>query len=99
MASLSDIQQLTSPDRKKAADPEWHQIFLRGIGCNWLVCLACFLGVQAKDLSSKVVGLWLPIFAFVSLGLDHAIANMFFIPLGIWLRTPNLSVGLCIWKG
>lgn len=76
-----------------------HQIFLRGIGCNWLVCLSCYLGLQAKDFQSKIIGMWCPIFTFVSLGLDHVIANMFFIPLGIWLHTPGLSVGLYIWKG
>lgn len=84
---------------KKQIAPQMHQIFLRAIGCNWLVCLAVFLGVQAKDLASKVIGMWWPIFAFVSLGLDHVVANMFFIPMGIWLRTPGLSVGLYIWKG
>ncbi|KAK0749079.1 Formate/nitrite transporter-domain-containing protein [Schizothecium vesticola] len=79
--------------------PQWHQIFLRAIGCNWLVCLALYLGVQAKDLASKVIGMWFPIFCFVILGLDHVVANMFFIPLGIFLHTPGLDVGLYIWKG
>ena len=84
---------------KKQVTPQMHQIFLRAIGCNWLVCLAVFLGVQAKDLASKVIGMWWPIMAFVSLGLDHVVANMFFIPLGIWAHTPQLSAGLYIWKG
>ncbi|KAM5359615.1 hypothetical protein ACJZ2D_014336 [Fusarium nematophilum] len=84
---------------KKQITPQMHQIFLRAIGCNWLVCLAVFLGTQAKDLSSKIIGMWWPIFAFVSLGLDHVVANMFFMPMGIWLHTPGLSVGLYIWKG
>lgn len=79
--------------------PQWHQIFLRAIGCNWLVCLALYLGVQAKDLASKVVGMWFPIFCFVILGLDHVVANMFFIPLGIFLHTPGLNVKLYVWKG
>ncbi|KAL6407359.1 hypothetical protein AUP68_10190 [Ilyonectria robusta] len=84
---------------KKQLVPAMHQIFIRAIGCNWLVCLACFLGTQARDLGSKVIGMWLPIFAFVALGFDHVVANMFFIPLGIWLGTPDLTVGLYIWKG
>lgn len=79
--------------------PRWHQIFLRAIGCNWLVCLALYLGVQAKDLASKVIGMWFPIFCFVILGLDHVVANMFFIPLGIFLHTPGLDVKLYVWKG
>ncbi|GFF63363.1 hypothetical protein CNMCM6936_001651 [Aspergillus lentulus] len=84
---------------KKQLTPDFHHIFLRGIGCNWLVCLACFLGVQGRDLASKVVGVWFPTFAFVSLGFDHVVANMTFIPMAIWLGAPKITVGLYIWKG
>ena len=35
---------------------------------------------------------------FVALGLDHVIANMFFIPIGIWNGAPGITVGLYIWK-
>lgn len=79
--------------------PEWHQIFLRGIGCNWLVCLSAFMAMQAKGLGSKVVGMWFPIFGFVALGLDHVVANMSLVPMGIFLGTPGLTTGLYIWKG
>ncbi|KAJ5974701.1 hypothetical protein N7481_011911 [Penicillium waksmanii] len=84
---------------KKQLTPDFRVIFLRGIGCNWLVCLGCFFGIQGRDLASKIIGIWFPIFAFVSLGFDHVVANMTFIPLGIWEGTPDLSVGLYIWKG
>ncbi|KAK0632749.1 Formate/nitrite transporter-domain-containing protein [Immersiella caudata] len=83
----------------KQLDPQWHQIFIRAIGCNWLVCLGIFMGMQGKDVVSKVTGMYMPIFIFVMLGFDHVAANMFFIPLGIWLGTPGLSIGLYIWKG
>lgn len=43
--------------------------------------------------------MWIPIFAFVALGFDHVVANMFFMPLGIWMGTPGLTIGLYIWKG
>lgn len=84
---------------KKQVTPNFREVFLRGIGCNWLVCLACFFGLQGRDLASKIIGIWWPIFAFVSLGFDHVVANMTFIPLGIWVKTPGISVGLYIWKG
>jgi hypothetical protein len=49
---------------------------------------------------SKVVGIWIPIFAFVSLGFDTVVANMFFIPMALWVAdTPGLTIGLYIWKG
>lgn len=73
---------------KKQVIPDFRMIFLRGIGCNWLVCLACFFGIQGRSLASKVVGIWFPIFAFVSLGFDHVVANMTFIPLGALAARP-----------
>ncbi|PLN81646.1 Formate/nitrite transporter [Aspergillus taichungensis] len=83
----------------KQVKPDFHHIFLRGIGCNWLVCLACYFGLQGRDLTSKVVGIWWPIYAFTSLSLEHVVANMTFIPTAIWLGAPDISVGLYIWKG
>lgn len=54
--------------------------FIKGIGANWLVCLASFLTYSAKDAVGKILALWPPVTAFVSLGFEHSIANMFFIP-------------------
>lgn len=82
----------------KAVTPEWYQIFLRGIGCNWLVCLACFLAFSARETGSKIFAIWWPTFAFVCLGFDHVVANMFFIPTGIFYGNPKLTVGYYIWK-
>ncbi|EIW63147.1 Formate/nitrite transporter [Trametes versicolor FP-101664 SS1] len=67
----------------KAVEPEWHQIFLRGIGCNWLVCVAVWQAAGARDTLSKIVALWVPIMIFVTCGYDHVVANMFSVPLGI----------------
>jgi len=60
-----------------------YSAFLKGIGCNWLVNLAILLGICADDLIGKFFGIWFPIMAFVSSGLEHSIANMYFIPAGI----------------
>jgi len=67
----------------KAKDPQWHQIFLRGIGCNWLVSVAVWQAAGAKDTISKIVAIWIPIFVFVACSYDHVIANMFSVPLGM----------------
>jgi formate/nitrite transporter len=83
---------------KKVVAPQWHQIFLRGIGANWLVCLACFLACSAREQVSKILGIWFPTFAFVILAFDHVVANMFYIPIAIFLGAPQISVGLYIWK-
>jgi formate/nitrite transporter len=61
----------------------FYSAFLKGIGCNWLVNLAILLGICADDLVGKFFGIWFPIMAFVSSGLEHSIANMYFIPAGI----------------
>ena len=42
----------------KAVTPEWHMIFLRGIGANWLVCMACFLAMMAREFFSKVMAIF-----------------------------------------
>ena len=84
---------------KKQVTPNFRVVFLRGIGCNWLVCIGCFLGLQGRDLASKLTGIWWPIFGFVSLGFDHVVANMTFIPMAIWVGAPEISIGLYIWKG
>lgn len=57
--------------------------FWRGVGCNWLVCLAIWLTVAAEDVTGKIIGLWFPIMGFVAIGFEHSVANMFFVPLGI----------------
>ena len=59
-------------------------LFLRGLGCNWLVCLAIWMALASEEIAGKILGIWFPIMAFVALGFEHSIANMFFIPLGIY---------------
>merc|ERR1712006_29037 len=60
------------------------QAFVRGILCNWLVCMAVYLASFAKDVAGKMVAIWFIISAFVALGFEHSVANMFIIPLGIF---------------
>merc|ERR1719238_2282616 len=58
--------------------------FVRGILCNWLVCMGVYMASMAKDVAGKMVAIRFPISAFVTLGLEHSVANMFIIPLGIF---------------
>ena len=76
---------------------EWHQMFLRGIGGNWIVCLAVWLSTSARDLNSKIVAIYLPIWLFVAVGYEHSIANMFTVQMGMLLGA-NLSVGKYIYS-
>eukprot|EP00123_Amoebidium_parasiticum_P013356 comp21910_c0_seq1/m.31460 comp21910_c0_seq1/g.31460 ORF comp21910_c0_seq1/g.31460 comp21910_c0_seq1/m.31460 type:complete len:315 (-) comp21910_c0_seq1:264-1208(-) len=59
--------------------------FCKGVFCNWFVALAIYLATSAHDLSGKAMGVWPPVAAFVAIGFDHCIANMFFLPLGLMI--------------
>ena len=78
--------------------PQWHQIMLRAIGANWLVCFAVFISISSREINSKIIAIWGPTATFVGLGLDHVVANMFFIPTAIFYGHPDIGVGLYIWK-
>lgn len=57
---------------------------ISGIGANWLVCLAVWLAYAAEDVAGKILGIWFPIMAFVAIGFQHVVANMFIIPAAIF---------------
>lgn len=71
--------------------------FIRGILCNVMVCVAVWVSFAAADLAGKVLALCLPVFLFVLCGFEHCIANMYFIPAGIFasmeyqINASNLS--------
>jgi formate/nitrite transporter len=62
------------------------EMIFRGIGCNWLVCLAVMMAVSAQDVGSKVLAIFFPIMAFVASGFEHSVANMYFIPAGLFTK-------------
>ena len=57
---------------------------MRGVMCNLMVCLAVWVSISATELAGKIMSLYLPIFLFVLCGFEHCIANMYFIPAGIF---------------
>lgn len=59
---------------------------VRGILCNWLVCLAVFMAAAARDVTGKILACYVPIMAFVASGFEHSVANMYFIPTGLLLK-------------
>ncbi|WP_421919468.1 formate/nitrite transporter family protein [Marinifilum sp.] len=67
----------------KTSNP-FYKTFLKGIACNWMVALAMWLAYASKDIASKVLAIWFPIMAFVAMGFEHCVANMFFIPVAIF---------------
>lgn len=89
---------------------DWHEAFFRGILCNILVCLALWLCFAGRTVIDKVVAILFPITAFVALGFEHSVANMYFIPAGILVNNDvelltltlsapleSLNVGTFLW--
>ena len=69
----------------KTALPFGHALFL-GILCNVLVCLAVWLSLGARTTTGKVLAVLFPVSAFVAAGFEHSVANMYFIPLGLFMK-------------
>jgi len=62
------------------------QALSRGILCNILVCLAVWLCFSGRSVTDKVLAIIFPITAFVALGFEHSVANMYFVPAGLVLK-------------
>jgi len=63
----------------------WWAALANGIGCNFLVNAAILLAITSKDFIGKFFGIWFPIMAFVSIGFEHCVANMYFLPAGMFV--------------
>jgi len=84
-------ERLASIAEGKALGESAWQTFLRGIGCNWLVCLGVWMSLAATSVSGKVLAIFFPIMAFVAMGFDHVVANMFFLPAAIFAGVPDVG--------
>ena len=62
------------------------QAIALGIMCNALVCLAVWLCVSARSTTDKILAILFPITAFVAAGFEHSVANMYFIPMGLFVK-------------
>jgi len=58
-----------------------------GIMCNALVCLAVWLCFSAKTTTDKILSIIFPITAFVACGFEHCVANMYFVPIGMFIKS------------
>jgi formate/nitrite transporter len=85
--------RLESIAHGKATEHTAWQTFLRGVGCNWLVCLTVWMSLAATSVSGKILAIFFPIMAFVAMGFDHVVANMFFLPAAMFTGTPGITWG------
>ena len=68
--------------------------FVRGILCNILVCLAVWIAFAAKTVAGKIIGVFFPIWIFVFCGFEHSVADMFYVPAGLFMGVDGVS-----WSG
>ena len=64
---------------------DFGEALVRAIGCNWMVCLAVWMALSARQTVGKIFAIFFPIMGFVAIGFEHCVANMYFIPVGIFL--------------
>ena len=78
--------------------------FLRGVGCNFLVCIAVWMANASKTAEGKILAVFFPIAAFVIAGFEHCVANMYYIPAGLFaaqihgIPAEGLTWGACFLK-
>lgn len=65
-------------------DRSFVETLVRGVGANLLVCIAAWQAYSSGDTLGKMAGIWFPVMGFVALGMEHSIANMFFIPAALF---------------
>lgn len=70
---------------KAKCELDWSSAFIRGVLCNALVCMAVWLSYSGRSVTDHILAVVGPITAFVALGFEHSVANMYFIPLGLLL--------------
>jgi formate/nitrite transporter len=74
------------------------QAFFLGILANALVCLAVWLCFGARTVTGKILSILFPITAFVALGFEHSIANMYFFSIGLLLKAQPEVVAAGQWS-
>ncbi len=72
------------------------QALISGILCNVLVCIAVMLAFSAKDVASKLLSAFFIILLFIANGYEHSVANMYFVPAGLFAKLDESYVQLAM---
>jgi formate transporter len=84
---------LSTADGK--AGLSFFQALALGVMCNALVCLAVWLTYSARSTTDRILAIIPPVTAFVTAGFEHSVANMYFIPLGLFVKA---AAPLSFWR-
>jgi nitrite transporter NirC len=82
-AAPADHLIFTTAAKKMTAS--YSELFVRGILCNWLVCLAVWMGMKLKSEGAKMFAIWWCLFAFIASGYEHSVANMTLLSVAMLL--------------
>ncbi|MCC6691611.1 MAG: formate/nitrite transporter family protein [Bacteroidia bacterium] len=72
--------------------------FTKAMLCNWMVTLGVVMGLVSSSTIGKIAAIWLPIFTFFALSLEHCVVNMFVIPTAIMLDAPISVSDWWLWN-
>jgi formate/nitrite transporter len=72
--------------------------FIKGVLCNWLVCLGVVLPMTTNSTLGKIAAAWIPITTFFAQGFEHSVVNMFLIPTGILFGAKVTLANWWIWN-
>lgn len=64
------------------------QMLVKGIFCNYLVCMAIYLAMMARDMTGRYIGILVPISTFVATGYEHSVANLVLLPAAMLAGAP-----------
>ena len=65
------------------------ELFIRGILCNILVCLAIWSATKLKDETAKLIMIFWCLFAFITSGFEHSVANMTLLSISLLIPHPE----------
>lgn len=78
------LMELTIQTALNKCSYTFSEAVLLGICCNFLVCIAVWMSFAGKTVADKILGLFFPIFLFIASGYEHSVADMYYIPAGIF---------------
>jgi formate/nitrite transporter len=73
-------------------------VFVKGILCNWMVCLAVVLAMSTTSPVGKIATAWMPVFIFFAQGFEHSVVNMFIIPTGMMMGAKVSVADWWLWN-
>ncbi|HET8860940.1 formate/nitrite transporter family protein [Marivirga sp.] len=83
---------------KKLGTTGWFIAFVKAFLCNWMVTMGVVMAFVSSSTIGKIIAIWLPIFTFFTLGLEHCVVNMFVLPTAILFKAPISISDWWLWN-